>query len=106
MRFATILREAGFSPEEFINCAKIPIVLYDRKDRIIPDENVHYAEKLFHNNPSAYRDFHAFLVKLEKVPTSSFINVRIDEHSVVVFYKTPLCRIFSRHVHDSLDFMD
>ena len=95
MRFATILREAGFSSKEFKNCAEIPIVLYDRKDRIISDD-VHFVDKLFRDNQASYEKFYAFLITLEKGPSVSSMDVKIDETSVILFYKSPNFRIFSR----------
>lgn len=106
MRFATILREAGFSTDEFKKCAEIPIILYDRKDRTITDENIHFIEKLFKDNPDALEKFHTFLTELENTPPTSTINIRIDESAVFVFYKTQNCRIFLRHSKNSMDFME
>ena len=49
MKFAVILREAGYSTEEFKECSKIDVVLYDRKERINTAEDLHFVEKLFAN---------------------------------------------------------
>lgn len=106
MRFATILREAGLSTDDFKNCAEIPIILYDRKDRTITDENIHFVERLFQHNPDAYQKFSAFLTELEKNPPHSPINVRIDESAVSVFYRTHRCRIFLRQSRNPLEFAD
>lgn len=106
MRFATILREAGVSTDEFKNCAEIPVILYDRKDRTITDENIHFIERLFKNNPDAHKKFHTFLTELENTPPTSTINVRIDESAVFVFYRTQNCRIFLRQSKNPMDFME
>lgn len=111
MKFATVLREAGFSTEEFKNCSELPIVLYDRKDRVISDEDVHYVENLFHRHPVSYECFSAFLNILEKTTVIGSVKVKIDEISVVVYYKTAsgsYTRSFPRKKSsmDPMDFMD
>ena len=96
MTFATILREAGISTENHKKLSHIPIILFDGKDRKTLDEDIHFVEPLFKNNPTAYNEFLTFLANLEKRSDIESFNVKIDENSVVVLYKTPLCRIFLR----------
>lgn len=95
MKFATILRESGFSVECFEKCAEISINLYDGKDRVDTNEDAHFAETLFANNNSSFIDLLDYLKDLEKNPPES-MNVKIDEFSVIFFYKTPLAKVFSR----------
>lgn len=96
MKFAIILREAGFSISEFLKISEIPIVLYDGKNRIISDEEIHFSEKIFSKNLSSYDHFSAFLSELEKGPTISSMGIKIDESSLIIFYQSPKCRIFLR----------
>lgn len=107
MKFATVIREAGFSTEEFENCSKLPIILYDRKDRVTSEKDIHFSEKLFQKNPIAYEQFHAFLTKLEKTLIFGNVNIKIDEASVIIFYKMPSLRprVFLRKPNDPLDYM-
>lgn len=108
MKFAVVLREAGFSQKDFKKCAEIPITLYDRKDRIDSKEDIRFVEKLFAHNNKSFMDFYDFLKKLEsQTEQPESINVRIDEFSVIVFYKTPNIRFFSRQKSmEPLDYMD
>ena len=95
MKFAVILREAGYDAEEFKGCSKTDVVLYDRKDRIITDEDLHFVEKLFANCEHSYKRFYAFLKELEKAPVQS-LNIMISENFVILFHKTPNIKLFPR----------
>ncbi len=108
MKFAVILREAGFSQKDFKRCAEIPIILYDEKDRIISTEDICFVESIFAHNSNSFMDFYDFLKKLEnQAEQPESINVKIDEFSLGVFYKTPYIRFFSRKKPKSpMDFMD
>ena len=106
MKFATILREAGISTSNFEKSSQIPITLFDGKDRENPNEDIHFAEPLFQNNPSAFKNFQTFLALLENRSTIEKMNVKIDENAVIVFYKNPSCRIFLRKALNPMDYMD
>ena len=95
MKFATIIREAGLNEKDFENCSEISVTLYDAKDRIHENITLHFVEPLFWHNKDSLQKFQNFLVDLEENPVES-INVEIDENHVVVFYKTPNPRFFSR----------
>lgn len=95
MKFAVILREAGYNTEEFKECAKIDVVLYDRKQRIDTAEDLHFAEKLFANSEHSYKRFYAFLQTMEKEPVQS-MNMMISENFVVLFHKSPNVKLFPR----------
>lgn len=106
MKFATILREAGFSIRHFKKCAEIPVILYDGKDRIESNDDIHFVEKLFANNSKSFMDLYDYLRSMEKNPPES-INVKIDDSAVVFYYKTPNARIFSRKTSmEPIDYMD
>lgn len=109
MKFAVILREAGFVSKEFPKCSEIPIILYDRKDRIIEEDDIHFVETLFKENNNSFMNFYDFLKSLEKSnePIDS-INVMIDEYNVIVFYKSSKLKFFPRTKKslDPIDYMD
>lgn len=96
MKFALIIKEAGFAPEGFPNASEIPITLFDEKDRIIEDKSLHFFERLFAHCPGSSIKFYNFLNKLEDGNTVQSMAVKIDASSVCVFYKTPNARIFLR----------
>ncbi len=96
MTFATIIREAGIDLKDFKKCSQIPIVLYDRKDRIISDENLIFSEKLFANNEHSYKRFNFFLKKLEEAPVQS-LDILISKNFVVLNYKSPNAKLFPRY---------
>jgi len=96
MKFATILREAGFSIEEFAKCAEIPITLYDRKNRIIDDENLHFCEKLFQYNDVSVLRFERFLQELENGLSVDYMDIKINESHVIILRKGHTPKIFSR----------
>lgn len=108
MKLAVILREAGVSSEDYKKCSEIPVVLYDRKDRIDSKEDIQFVEALFTHNEKSFTDFQNFLRNLENQPVlPESLNVRIDESHVIVFYKTPNVRFFSRKKSlEPLDYMD
>ena len=95
MKFAAIIKETGIDLKEFKNCSQIPIVLYDRKNRIISDENLHYAEKLFANSSHSLKRFYHLLNTLEKEPVQS-LDIMISENFVVLFHKSPNAKLFPR----------
>lgn len=95
MKFAVILREAGYNTEEFKECSKTEVVLYDRKQRINTAEDLHFAEKLFANSEHSYKRFYAFLKHLEKAPVQS-MDVMISENFVILFYKSANIKLFPR----------
>ena len=108
MKFATILRESGFSVKDFKKSSEISIILYDRKDRIDNVEDIKFVHTLFSNNTKSFIDFYEFVKELENNPEPpACINVKIDEYSVVVFYKTPQAKVFLRKEGiNPMDFMD
>lgn len=103
MKFATILREAGFSTETFKKSAEIPITLYDGKDRKISDEDVHFHEPLFKNYSPAYEQFSYFLADLEKGPTIKHMDVKVDADFIIAFYHSHRCRLFLRNSITTMD---
>ena len=98
MKFATILRESGFSKNEFKKVSEISMILYDEKDRIVDADDIRFVDKLFKNNTKSFMKFYDFLKELKNNPNPPIsINVKIDENSVVVFYKTANPKIFLRN---------
>lgn len=97
MKFATIIREAGYNMDEFKKTAEISLVLYDEKNRIESDENVHYAEKIFAKNLDSYAKFYSFLKELEEKPVDS-ISIMITEHHVIVLGKSQESKFFPRTI--------
>lgn len=95
MKFANIIREAGLNLDNFEKCTEISINLYDEKDKVNENNDVHFVEPLFSHNSNSLQKFQDFLVDLEKSPVSS-MNIEIDENYVVVFYKKPNPKFFSR----------
>lgn len=107
MKFAVILRESGIPTQDFKKSAEIPITLYDEDDWIDNNDDVQYQKKLFENNTKSLLNFYDFLKELENQPTPKSMNVMIGEHNVVLFYKTPHARSFSRtEPMNPMDFMD
>ena len=104
MKFAVILREAGFLPSHFGELAEKTITLFDRKDRIVKEEP-HFAEPLFKKNAAAFMDFYDFTNGLD-VKSIDSINVKIDEAWVILFYKTPQVKSFSRSERKPLQPLD
>ena len=102
MKLTTIIREAGFNPCVFPKCSQIPITVYDRKDRETMEEDLHFSKKLFADNANSATSFFNFITSLETNPVES-INVKIDEFSVIVFYKTPQAIIFQRNSLNPMD---
>ena len=92
IKFATIIQEAGLNKKDYEKCSEINVTLYDEKNEV---NESHFVEPLFSNNPDSLKKFKDFLVDLEKNPVPS-MNVTIDANYVVVFYKTPNPKIFSR----------
>ena len=95
MTFAEIIRNAGFTSDFFPKASQIPITLYDRKDRVMTEENLRFAEPLFADNPNSMQKFYTFLKGLEEENIQD-MKVKIDEHLVCVFYKSPRAIIFLR----------
>ena len=104
MKFSTIIRESGFSPYAFPKCSSIPITVYDRKDRICTQEDLHFSKKLFADNEKSEKNFLNFINSLETKSVES-LNVKIDEFSVIVFHKTPEVIVFQRNPKDPMDYM-
>ena len=106
MKFAEVIREAGLNPCNFENSSNIDISLYDGKDRVSSEEDIHYAEPLFKNNEGALKNFNGFLTGLEKETIES-MNIKIDINSVILFYKTPRAIVFLRNPPmNPIDFME
>lgn len=99
MKFTEIIREAGFDPEAFPNASNISVTLYDRKDRIDTDETIHYVEPLFAHNPKSQKKFYYSLCGLEQSDIQT-MNIKIDEFTVWLFYKTPAAKFFLRFSHE------
>lgn len=95
MKFAEIIREAGFYTDCFPKASNISVTLYDRKDRVIT-EAIHFAKPLFAENKTSMRNFIAFLQDLEEKDTPQEMNVKIDEYLICVFYKSPNAKVFLR----------
>lgn len=106
MQLGPILRAIGLPQGKFENCERLSVILYDGKDRIDSGEDVRFYEPIFKKNPSAFQNFSDFLTKLEKDPPCSPIGLKIDERSVVVFYKTPHPLVFLREPINPMDYMD
>ena len=103
MKFAKIIEEAGFNACQFPRSSFLPVTLYDGKDRVL--DKVHYNEELFAANTMSAVNFFSFLNYLE-TKTVSEISVKIDEHSVIVFYGTDQAVCFRRTSSmDPLDYM-
>ena len=96
MKFAVILREAGVCSRIFPNCAEIPVVLYDGKDRISTEEDVKFATPLFEENSESFNDFFNFVDRLDANPDYTSINVKIDVGHVIIHYRTPEAKVFLR----------
>jgi len=89
MNLSVVLRESGLTPEDY-DCAKIPITLYNRKDRILKENDIRFTERLFSQNDKSFKDFYLSIKALEKLSKKTLsINVRIDEYNVILFYKSP-----------------
>lgn len=108
MLFAEVIREAGFSVEDFPVASQIPVTVFDRKDRLVETDSLKYVEELFAHNSGAKSDFERFLNSLEECPfTLPELTLRIDEEMVAVNYKTADLQRFSRRpALDPLDYMD
>ena len=106
MKFATIIQKAGLNKDVFPKCSQIPVIVYDRKDRVYLAINLNFVMPLFEENRNSFIEFSHFLEKLEKDPPST-LDVKIDEASVVLFYKKPQEKVFSRIKSlDPIDYMD
>ena len=104
MKFERIIEEAGFNSYQFQTAASIPVTLYDGNEVVL--EKVHYAKELFSENTLAEINFFNFISYLEKKPVTS-MEVKIDEYSVIVFYKTKQAISFKRtHSMEPLDYME
>ena len=96
MNLSVVLREVGLTPEDY-DSAKIPIILFDGKNRISEEDDIRFNEKLFVRNSYSFKAFYLLLKNLEKMPIKpESINVRIDEGSVILFYQSPYAQAFSR----------
>ena len=104
MTLATIMREAEIPTEKLEKIAQMPITLYDGKDRVMEDEDVHFAEPLFKHYQVARKQVQTFLALLQNYPLDEHMNVKIDEYSVSLFYQNPHCRIFLRKPYNPMDF--
>jgi len=106
MKFAEIIINSGIDLCKFKKVGNIDITLYDAKDRISCEENVHYVEPLFKHNEGSLKNFENFLTGLERETVDS-MNVKVDISSVVLFYKTPRAIVFSRRISmHPLDYME
>lgn len=109
MKFDEIIRVVGVNPSIFPKVSQIDLVLYDCKDRIVNCSKLKFAEELFKNNYKEGLRFINYLISMERSSKScSNITVLIDEHSVVLFYKTPNAKVYRRTPSSmlSLDYMD
>ena len=109
MKFDGVIRVVGVSPSIFPKISQIDLVLYDCKDRIETNSKLKFAEDLFKNNYKEGLRFINYLISMERTSkTLDEISVLIDEHSVILFYKTPNAKIFRRlpKSMSSLDYMD
>ena len=97
MKFATILREAGFPISEFKSIADIPLNLYDEKHRITSNEDVHFSEKIFAKNLDSYSKFYSFLRELEENPVDS-VSIMVTEYYLIVLRKAKETLFFPRTV--------
>ena len=102
MKFAQIISLTGLDPQPFPKCSEIEVSVYDGKDRIHSGEMIFFVEYLFKKNETSLARFHNYLSNLEKENISS-MNVKIDENSVVLFYKTARAQLFLRNSTDPLD---
>lgn len=108
LQLSAILREAGLSSSDYERCSAIPVLLFDRKDRIEICDSIHFVEPLFVKNEESFERFKNFFENLERQQTlPKSINVRIDEFHVCIFYKSPKAICFSRQTPiNSFDFME
>lgn len=67
-----IISESGLSPKDFSRLSKIPVKLYDRKNReLTKEEDFNFGKKLFAKNLDSKKRFGEFLEDLSK---TKFIN--------------------------------
>lgn len=105
MKFAEVIREAGFNPEYFPKCSKLSIILYDSKRRINTfQENIHFVEPLFKHSQTSRESFKAYLSYLEKGLTKGSIvkpsiTVQISKDLVILDFQTPSSVILFRYDH-------
>lgn len=107
MKFEEIIREAGLSVQDYPTASQIPVTLYDRKDRVITSP-ISFYEPLFSKNPAGKAAFAEAVKVLDEAPfKTEFVSARIDEYHVILHYRTPHVRIFSRNTRlTPLDYMD
>ena len=97
MKFAEIIREAGFTPCCFPKASQISVTLYDRNERVVKEETIHYFQPLFVDNPQSQKNFFVFLHALEEQEHVQEMNAKIDQYVVILFYKSPDAKIFLRY---------
>jgi len=107
MKFAEIIRNAGLKIEDFPKSSNIEITLYDDENRIVPEEKVTYAKPFFDENPDSLKNFEHFITGLETEEITT-MNVKIDEHLVVLFFRTSRIIAFRRKISslNPMDYMD
>lgn len=101
MKFAEIIREAGFNPKHYPTCSQLSITLYDRKLHEHTAESVHFAEPLFQGNPMAYKKFQLYLDRLEEELSSTetaihSMSVQVTETMVIIRNGIPYPHYFAR----------
>ena len=95
MKFAEIIRNSVNDVSQFPNCSNINIRLYAGKDRVITEDTIAYSKPIFEENKISLKSFETFLLDLETKEVTS-MDIRIDEGSVILFYKDPHAIIFLR----------
>lgn len=88
MKFAELIREAGFIMEFFPKASQIPIHLYDGNASEIFDEHIQFVKPLFADNTKSEQNFHSFVQSLEdglsSASTLEPLFVYVDESCVFI----------------------
>lgn len=97
MKFAEIIKWAGFIPAEFPNASEIPTHYFDGKNRESEATLIKFARNLFEENESSKEKFSSLLNRIESEAEISEITAKIDEFSVIIKVPfAPLSYIFTR----------
>ena len=95
MRGSTLVNAIREDMAKYPNVCRMILYLYDEDEQEHIGEDAEYVEDLFIKNPDEKARFIEALDNLEKdVPV--FLVAKITEAHVILFYKTPKAKIFSR----------
>ena len=107
MKFAEVIKNSGISPLAFPLSGEIDIQLLDGKERSINKSTITYVEPLFKENPGSMQNFRNFLTGFETEKNKESFKVKIDEISVILFYRTSRALVFMRKAPvDPLSYVD